>query len=281
MEKFFNRSFEQSENNILIDKAFAKAESLFEEDSIKIDDFADYGEENIKRDKEYVEDRKKKFAKELTPGKEYFKKLATVFEAIVHDQSEQGEWLGHNATTIKTTDYDDIANGVDSIVEFREEHSASHLAMAIDATFNQDTGKKFDRIKNEIKKGELATIKYFHSEHLGIKGRKSNIPRVVVGTDIKTIKELSELWLGKGKENILALANHPIQLQILEEMLLQFETFKNYAQKVNQPEIAAIYEKTHKIVKEIYSEKKKAIKTTDLRHDDVFESIKIYLENFK
>ena len=49
-------------------------------------------------------------------------------------------WLGPEATAIKSSRYDDIKNGVDNIVEFHKEEdfSSSHLALAIDETFSHD-----------------------------------------------------------------------------------------------------------------------------------------------
>jgi hypothetical protein len=72
-----------------------------------------------------------------------------------------------------------------------------------------------------------------------------------------------------------------IQIVLLEEMLLQLETFKNYAQKIGQSEIALIYEKTQKILRKIYDEKEDLKKPAEaLENDGVYNAIKKELKTF-
>lgn len=283
-EKHFGKELEDRE---IIEKAYEKSKEIILGSALKEDSFTDlYGEENVSKDKKYVAKMENVFEQSASEEQRYFKMLADVFEAIFFQQAELSEWLGKNAVTIKTARYDDIANGVDSIAEFQEEEHASHLALAIDATTSDDLGKKVGRIKEEIEKGEMARIKYFFSEHVSKhqgfgRGEKVNIPRVIIGADRNVIKELSELWLeNKNKE----LAEHPIQFQILEEIMIQCEVFKNYAAKMqdgkNRLDIINNYNKTQEIVKRIYEEKKKTIQDDGFRQDEVFDAIKRYMKYF-
>lgn len=283
-EKNFSKELEDRE---IIEKAYEKSKEIILGSALKEDSFMDlYGEENVSKDKEYVAKMENIFEQSASEEQRYYQMLADVFEAIFFQQAELSEWLGKNAVTIKTARYDDIANGVDSIVEFQEEEHASHLALAIDATTSDNLGKKVGRIKEEIEKGEMARIKYFFSEHeskhqgLG-KREKADIPRVIIGADRNVIKELSELWVeNKNKE----LAEHPIQFQILEEIMIQCEVFKNYAAKIqdgkNRLDIINNYNKTQEIVKRIYEEKKKTIQDDGFRQDEVFDAIKRYMKYF-
>lgn len=283
-EKNLNKELEERE---IIDKAYRKSEKLISEYSLKEEDFIDsHGAENVAKDTAYVENMERKFEQNLSEEQKYCKMLADIFEAMIYDQIDN-DWFGHDAVGIKTTRYDDIKNGVDQIVEFQEgEDSASHLALAIDATTSEDLDKKIERIKKEIEKGDMAHIKYFLSEymreHKGFgRGEMVNIPRVVIGADRNIIKELSELWLeNKNKD----LAKHPIQFQILKEIIIQCGVFKNYAAKIqdgkDRTKIVNMYNKTQEIVKEIYDEKIKTIGDESFRHDDVFEAIKVYMKYF-
>mgnify|MGYP001569067552 CR=1 FL=1 len=47
--------------------------------------------------------------------------MATIMEAIIHEQIELNDWLGPDAETITPSQYDVIANGVDSIIRFQHE----------------------------------------------------------------------------------------------------------------------------------------------------------------
>lgn len=283
-EKNFGKELEDRE---IIEKVYEKSKEIILDSALQEDSFVDlYGEQNVNKDKDYVARMERVFKQDASEDQKYYQMLADVFEAIFFQQAELNEWLGKNATTIKTTRYDDIANGVDSIAEFREEEHASHLALAIDATTSDNLGKKVGRIKEEIEKGEMARIKYFFSEHVSKhqgfgRGEKVNIPRVIIGADRNVIKELSELWLeNKNKE----LAEHPIQFQILEEIMIQCEVFKNYAAKIqdgkDRSKIVNMYDKTRETVKNIYEEKKKTIQDDSFRQDEVFDAIKRYMKYF-
>ncbi len=271
-----------SKNNfeqLTLDKAFEKAKSIIEEAEIKPEDFSDvYGTDEIRNDVQYVERMEREFEDRETLEQKKHKKLATVFEAIVHEHAELSEWFGPDAETIKPSRYDDIKNGVDTIAELKEGgKSVTHLAMGIDVTFSHDAEKKFKRIKQEIENGTLAEVKYFHSEYMGVRERLPNVPRVVIGADEKTIRELSAMWLeGRKRE----LGNHPIQFQILEEIADQLKVYKAYAETVHRPDIAAMYEKAMRSIRDIRKKKGATMKDSGAR-DSVFYALEENLSLFK
>lgn len=274
MEKFESKKLEEK---LTLEQINKKAEEILQEDTINPDDFIDlYGKDNIREDKEYVRKMENTF-KVDSPEQLEINKLATIFEAIIYEHTELSNWFGPDAFTIKSSRYDDIKNGVDSIVEFREsDYAASYLALAIDVTFSADVEKKFERIKKEIEEGELSKIKYFVSEHMNVRGELAKIPRVVIGAESKTVKNLAELWIEEKNKD---LGIHPIQFQVLEEAITQLETFKHYAEKVNRPEIAGVYHKTLNLVKKIYEEKLTEIHDAGER-DKVFYAIEEKMARF-
>lgn len=133
----------------------------------------------------------------------------------------------------------------------------------------------FLKTKNEISQ-LLVEVKYFHSNRLNFTGRLSRIPRVVIGVDAKTVCELNDLWLEKKNQ---LLANHPIQFQILEEIIGELSAFANYAAKIGQSGIAVEYEKIKKIAEAIYNQKRTSLKDLEER-DSVFYAIQNYLRDF-
>ncbi|MFA6364829.1 MAG: hypothetical protein WCW78_00305 [Candidatus Paceibacterota bacterium] len=274
----FGRNEDKIFETITIDQGFKKAKKFLDEAAIKPRSFADlYGEDSVKEDELYVEKMEAEFERGHSSETREVQKLATIFEAIVHDNADMSEWFGSGAEAIKPPRFDDIKNGVDTIVEIQEdERSASHLGLAIDATFSQDMEKKFTRIRKEIDGGQLAKVKYFQSEHLSIRGELSNLPRVIIGVDAKTIKELNELWLeGKKRE----LGKHPVQFQILEEIIMQLEGFRRYAEERNQKELAIIYGSTRSLIADILSKKHHEIHDTGER-DQVYYAIQSNLSAF-
>lgn len=274
------RNFERDIfENLTIDQMSAKAERVIRKDEIRPDEFSYlYGKENVENDMKYVSDMEAKFENQASPEQKRARRLAEVFEAVVHEQGELSEWFGPDAETIKTSRFDDIKNGVDNIVEFREKNrSASHVAFAIDVTFSNEMDKKFDRIRKEIDDGELAKVKYFYSEYLGIRGELTKIPRFVVGAESKTVKEIGELWIeGKKKE----LGNHWVQFQILEEIIEQADAFAEYADRYGKHDVAEAYRRVERYFRDINKTKMSELKDNGER-DNAYYSIGSIANGFR
>ncbi len=264
-----------------IDKSYEKAVKFFDETSPRInpmdEEFVEkYGKEEIKKDLKYVEDMEDKFSKNDIKEQKEVNKLAIIFEAIVANEIYFSEWLGSGADATVSSRYDDIKNGVDVIVERDNDDEKYHLALALDVTFGQDVNDKFNKIKKEIDTGELTEVKYFSHDSNNIKIGLNNIPRVVIGADVITVKELSELWMSGDKRT---LGEHKIQIQILEEIELQLKTFKDYARNIGRIDIADKYDKTLKIINRIISEKID-ISSEGIAEDRVFSAIRENMRNF-
>lgn len=274
-----SEAFHQTEKNEFLEKAYKRAVEIIERDRIKTEELADlYGSETIARDNAYVTQREQTFKASMNPMELQQLKLATVFEAILHEHGEQSNWFGETAVTIKTSSFDDIANGVDEIIEFEEKAtSPSYLALAVDATYSTFPDHKLQKIKEEIDRGELAQVKYAVIENIGFRGELNKVPRVVIGMSARTVNELAELWLSKDTKG---LANHPVQIQILEEVLMQAQAFRKYAESKGQSEIARKYEKTEAIIKSVIEQKKTQKGFVDSgRRDDVFVSLEVALSH--
>lgn len=240
-----------------LERRFREADRSLNEYRIDMDTFRElYGAEAVDRDRSKVNHIKEKFLKTKTPEDIEAKKLAVIFEAVFSEQAELSNWLGENSTVIPTCEYDDIINSVDAIAEFSEEEkSPQHLGLGIDVTYRKYLHEKFKKIKENIDRGTLAEIKYFHSGSLNFTGKLSQIPRVVVLAKRETVKELVELQEGKKKK---ALADHFIQFQILEEIIMQLETYREYALRIGKQDIAKKFEMARRIISEIYQKKKEA-----------------------
>jgi hypothetical protein len=268
-----NLEFQAGAENIDIDKATQKALKILDK-SINPHDFDDIYKD-VDKDLAYVEEMEKRFREGANQNPVEFEnisKMAVILEGIINEQIELSDWFGADASTIVPSRYDDIVNGVDCIVEFEEgENSASHLALAIDAVSSTGVRKKFERIKHDIDNGHLAEIKYFASAFLGIRGEKSNVPKVVIGADRKHIREVMELWLNNKRKE---LAEHYLQIQILKEIKIQLEVFIQYANSKGKPDMANIYKKALLIVKRIIREKNNASYDIDkIEEDSVYNAI--------
>lgn len=266
------------EKNHDFQAAYEKAEKLINEERIDMGKFKGFYDANaLEEDDRYVKRREKEFNENDSPHEKEMHKYAVIAEAIIHNQIDMNGWLGGTATAVKTSKYDDYKYGVDEYVKFRKTKNSpsANLALGVDVTFGSDLVKKMETIRDHIRRGDLGKIKYLLTK--SFRGELSNVPRAVVGFDMKNLQELKELWMN-GKKR--ALAQHPVKFMILGQMKLQLEAFTRYAQKVNQPHIAETIEEVLKIIERISHEELKEYAGDkngfDFESDRVYRAIKEY-----
>ena len=188
----------QSEPAIDIKSAYERARKINDQESIDPQKFEHYDKTMVLRDMELVQRREADFRMQSTRESEENKKVATILEAILHEQIGTSDWIGPNVSTIKSSRFDDIVNGVDSIARIqREGEGDTHLGLAIDVTFSSHITDKLDRIKDDVKNGKLTQIKYFASpnpedakEYTYMGSLK--VPRVVIGIEKKAVLDLAK-----------------------------------------------------------------------------------------
>jgi hypothetical protein len=276
-----------------------------EKKAIQLDEFANlYDQEAIKRDQEYVKNLEGKFSTDGTP--ESSKKFGKLFEAIINDQIENSDLMGPAADVIVPSRFDDIKNGIDSIVQFKGEKGAtSHLALAIDVTRSKtEIESKFSRIRASIEEGKLSHVKYFKTK--GFRG-ELDVARVVIGADHAVTEDISNLILtftrmqktvaenrrvqndtdsAKELPKKLAevrkkLTNHPLQQIVLTEIRAQLEAFQSYAQHIDKQNAVDKYAEMLHIIAEIIDGKdgpSNAINNTAVDNDEIY---RIIMENAK
>lgn len=265
-------------NKIGHDKMVDKVLERSRKEQVRISetDFIDfYGKEQVEKNLRAVLGLKREFDDSTTQEDLDAKKLADVLEFIMNKQIELSDWLGEDVYTYKTSYYDDWVNGVDTLLEFnREENPASYMGIAFDITYSDHLHKKLNRIKDEIDNGQMATIKYFKSENEDFTGKLSNIPRLVIGADRKTIDELMELELAKKNKE---LGEYFLQYQIIDEIITQLVFFSEYATRIGKVNIANKYNSTLKTIREILSKKRKVGSEIQLKNMGTRDSFIISL----
>jgi len=268
-------NFDKLDRETQVRSAHEKAIKVLKDQEVSLDDFSGlrgYGPEVIQADKEKVVNLEHKFSQEMksNPRVKESLEFAKIIEAIIIENIELSDWMGETAETLPVSRYDDYVNGVDTIVEMDEGNdSATHLVLGIDVTIANEMTKKLDRIKREIDHNELAKVKYFNSESLHFRGEMKNIPRVVIALDGQTAGELIGFWTQPtgGKD---ALAGHFIQHQILEEIKIQLETFREYCRQGKHEELASQYECSLKVIDGVISKKKEVVR----HRDEAFSELK-------
>jgi hypothetical protein len=237
-------------------KALEKAKGILAESRIKMEDFSDlYGEETLAEDREKLAQREASFTTGRGVSEVYEgvnKDLATIFEAMIFDQGERSKWFGDRASLVAASRYDDVINGVDLVVEWDQNGGVSRMAAGIDVTFNHDVQKKISSIKRSILENDLGVIKYFKSKVSKIRGEISEIPRIILGADVDTVRELTNEW---ASNNTRVLEKHPVQFQFFDEAISQCHYFIDFAERNNQPRIADAYSDLLRVLQFQYDKK--------------------------
>lgn len=240
-----------------------------------------------------------------------------LLEALVFWQIKYARWFGVDADAIAVSRYDDIANGVDLVVQFLKEGGFKFLALTIDVTSSPDKmADKLHEIKDDILKGKLSMIRYFDPDPkrkkqigLKIRGELRDVPRVVVGIDNKALRELSLLKItisgafkgardeknprdlrmrlnDRHKEAVMKMVNHRAQMIVLEQIQLQLATFSKFARANDREGLASQYDNDLGIINEILGQKMASLQFTPEdfvanSEDEVFESLRVGLRTFK
>lgn len=281
-----------------------------------------YDANMIADDTRYVERMEEKFKRGENPDMAHLHRRAELLEAITWDEISHDNWLGREAKPTTASRYDDIKNGVDLVVEFFKKEKTdeldSRMGLSIDVTSNVSSlEEKLGRIKSDIQDGHMAYVKYFVSSQ-GARQEIPNVPKVVVGTDAASIKELSLLRLeihgltralkenqksgGLSAESIKStearlreakskLAKHRAQFLFIGEIELQLKTFAEFATRNNRPELAREYEKTLELITEVKKDKTVPADGRGLKlsfdeeeannNDGVYQALKIGLKIFE
>lgn len=226
--------------------------------SINLDDFREEGRrEDIKIDKEKVRQRKKVLEqigqRELVPSK----KRSMILEALLAEQIEASDWFGHNANTVIASEFDDLFNSIDLVIEFGSEGEKDihYNPMGIDVTSTTERiGGKLTKIRDHFKRWGGSRIKYFRSERKNPKSKLKELPRLIIGVEPELIEELGQLWLeanrhrleGKNplklseeerqkiKEAREKLAKHRAASLLLEELRLQLQCLVEFAKNIKR-----------------------------------------------
>lgn len=265
-----------------------------------LDYFSDiFSPEEISQDNQHVENIKKNFEKKnnLNSPEDLEKlhqsrKRSEALEIIISDQIELNNWFGEESFFFQTTEYDDLVNSTDAVVEFSTENKPQRIGLAIDSTSRTDVVKleiKVDRNISKVLNGNLE-IKYFESQIDGFKGQIKGILPVVVGLEGENTDELINLFSRmitseekmndqsinqndrvKYKQNFSNLkkeiTKHPAQLIFLKEIKSQLDMYKRIIVRENNPNIPvkiSDIENISKIISGVISEKSNISKTSEM-----------------
>ena len=269
-------------NGVSINQGRKRADAYIAREEVPFEKFETiFGPEVIRADKAYVANCDEHFKKGEKID-EYGSDSSRVLEAIFHLMAKKGLMnKANDIKPIKTNKYDDY-HGIDEIFQIiNPETSEEKMSMAIDVLsvgggpLNVGIEKKMNKIQHDISSNHLPIVKYFFDEKTGKVGI-SDIPKVVIAADLKTIEDLNELWM---ERNIPEIVKHPLQIQIFEQIIEQAAAFSSFAKRNGRNEIAEKYDTVRMWAKKKISETSKYVRTD--WNDNAFPVISNALYPFK
>lgn len=193
----------------------------------KMEDFDDlYSKEEIRRDVIELEEIKKRleFKEQHERG--------LIAAGIFYKEGERSQWFGENTFIELTSEYDDMINHSDLILEIYDGDTDSFDRMAIDVTVSEDPAvlnKKYNFLRKELISGELTDLKYFDSKESVARGKVEGIPRAVV----QITKDHLEMLCKNIADKSVNMANHPIQIEITKEIIQSLGDQLAFVNKLN------------------------------------------------
>jgi len=276
MPKYRQQDVEYGNTEVL-DLGYKEALRILYETPILIEHFTTaYDEKQLEDDINFVKDRKEE-PEEVSSSKKY----AAILQAILYKSICKGNWI-KEAKIIKPSMFDVLHNHEIIIswpnsVENEEEMPILTAEMVVEKVADE----RVKKIKNEIQKGKLGSIKYLeygttinnHSEKC--REKKDNVPRLVLGVHRNLILELMNVWLTE-PEKITAkiYKNKILQSLILREIEIQLTYFKLFAEKKKHDHLVKKYVKLLQLINTAITNSNSIITSDRLYNKDtVFKSI--------
>lgn len=273
---------DSTENQI---KLYHRLENVYE-DRPDVDSFVgamsgtkfenDYTKEAIEKNKQYVERIRNKidesnsnFGRERLDNFEGGFQLSEIFQAMIVDRIKH--WF-KDCKAIMTADYDDIAAGMDAVIQ----HEKGYLGLSLDFTVtNQDKilyEKNKKNYDTNIVEGKIPVVKFFEDPVTKEKGRLL-VPKFIIGASKKDVEELANAYLSNNTE---VLDNHPFKYLMLLQIEEQLQTvFDYYESNTGDPKIQ-FAKKQYERIQTILRNMKNEIQSDEKMHEntDLYEYTK-------
>lgn len=219
----------QFESRLNLPELTGRAKEVLQRGAMNRHDFVDlYGPGKIEADDATVARIEHSIDERRRHEDEKMEQMATIFEAILHEQGPA--WLGDPRIALTRTDrYDDFVNHVDEVLSVPLEVGHSNMALSVDVTFSQYQEKNLESILESIRAGKLGSIRYFKQGNF--RGELTHVPRVILCASGSLVEHLANQW-AKNNPNF---GSHHFRYLVMEELRYQLEAFGRYAGKVKRP----------------------------------------------
>jgi hypothetical protein len=253
-----------------------------------ISNFLDVSSEERENDEKEIEKVKNNW-KSLDEKEKFIKSFSRIYEATILNLIQTNNLLGENSRIVLTSEWDDIKNGVDGVVIFKDkDKKESFGGLEIDVTYSSSDDnleKKIESIKQCIRSGDLPTLKYFKDPITG-EHKNISLPKIILGSQKSSAEGLARLWGSTQDNKNEKLKNHPIQSKIIMESLNQLIYFYEFAKNMSEntrekdmkekyKDICLKYAEMYNYIYDVYLSKKDLVGShlSVIKNDLVYQKI--------
>ena len=185
-----------------------------------------YDRETVRKDTTELTNKKAGFTQ--TPQEQEIYFYSKVLELIIDNFSDV--WLP--GVLCRVSEYDDIKNGTDTLLEARSSQNNQVLRLLLDITSGvEDAIHKLRDNLNYLERGKLQKVKYYSSE-LGAIDKGQSYLKVIVGADHKQIVVLGRQLLlyeqSVGEIKKMHKSKTPVPQSLLEKKERAFKNIEGH-----------------------------------------------------
>lgn len=226
----------------------------------------------------FKEKEKKRYESESSHTVKMFEDrrvTAEYLEALFYEKLGGADGWIPNSFVYKTSEFDDIKNGIDFVIELEEDH----FGLAIDVTLTNQSKEiisKLKAIQLLIDRGQFQEVKYYESPQ----GKQGSVPVAIVALDYKHAVQALKFW-ADGEDKLLS--KHPTRVKAWLETREQFDAFSSYAEAMGQTEIAKSYKEAISLIQHIIDQNNEDVQKYSelIKKDDAYKIISEYCFDLK
>ena len=237
------------------------------------------------------------------------KKLASILEVFFDKYAGSSKWFGPEAKVFAASEVDDYLNGIDFVLKLKDQNN-KEVVIGIDLVVGDLSriDPKIQNVKNAIKSGHLSELRYPNPQNNEQGKPIIDVPRVIVALSRDQIGKLLDLDLAvhnseeqfkrefikaqtedekskvrsvygaKALNSRKKIVSNTIQIEILEQILAELKTFSEYAQKIQQNNLAEKFNSGVSAIEKVLSIPEKHLMRAG---DEYFESEKKSLKTIE
>lgn len=165
----------------------------------------------------------------------------------------ESKWTPKSFYLSETSEFDDWINGVDSVIEFRDNPEKIAVVDFTTSKNREKISEKVQRVLEKIDSGTLSEIKYFKSQRDKKCYHLKMVPPIIIGIDLNTLKNIFDLY---SEKEIGEIENHWYKYAFFDQIITQIDYYRKY---ILNPQRKKYEPKSAQLMAKEYEELKTAI----------------------